>query len=88
MVREIAGGYGVGGSVFVGDRRYGAPVRILGPDARRDRRVALVLSVSNGRFGFAGFVPRLSVIHEWRRSNLRLHEYRRTVVEAGLARRF
>ncbi len=88
VVREIAGGYGVGGSVFVGDRRYGAPVRILGPDARRDRRVALVLSVSNGRFGFAGFVPRLSVIHEWRRSNLRLHEYRRTVVEAGLARRF
>ncbi len=69
-------------------REYGAPRPILGPEARRDRTLAGRITASNRHVELLGFMPEVTVRHERRNSNLRLHDYTRTVVETGVVRTF
>ena len=54
----------------------------------RDRTYSVRLNVLNRAFALRGFSPQLSVVHEWRRSNAQLHDYRRTFGEMRLVRLF
>ena len=49
-----------------------------GGAAREDRTRALRLSVHNRGFTWMGFSPQLSLVHEVRKTNAQLYDYRRT----------
>ena len=83
-------GFTVGGSGTVrwtGYEGNWAPF-VLGGGARRDRTYSVRLNVHNRRLDLRGFSPQISVVHEWRRSNAQLHDYRRTFGELRLVRLF
>ena len=82
-------GFTVGGSGTVRWTGYeGNSLFVLGGGARRDRTYSVRLNVLNRAFALRGFSPQLSVVHEWRRSNAQLHDYRRTFGEMRLVRLF
>ena len=58
------------------------------PDARRDRTLSGQIKVSNRNVEIFGFMPELTARYETRSSNLELHNYKRTIVELGVVRRF
>ncbi|MDE0147220.1 MAG: surface lipoprotein assembly modifier [Rhodospirillaceae bacterium] len=83
-------GFTVGGSGTVrwtGYEGNWAPF-VLGGGERRDQTYSLRLNVHNRAVTIRGFSPQLSVVHEWRRSNAQLHDYRRTFGELRLVRLF
>jgi len=83
-------GFTVGGSGTVrwtGYEGNWAPF-VLGGGERRDRTYSIRLNVHNRAVTLRGFSPQLSVVHEWRRSNAQLHDYRRTFGELRLVRLF
>ncbi len=83
-------GFTVGGSGTVRWTDYEgnwAPF-VLGGGARSDRTWSVRLNVLNRALTLSGFSPQISVVHEWRRSNAQLHDYRRTFGEMRLVRQF
>ena len=69
-------------------RKYGAPLPVFGPDARREETVAGRVTVSNRHIELFGFMPEITVRHEVRKSNLALYDYERSVAELGVVRTF
>ena len=86
--REFPLGFVVSGGPVLRWRKYGAPLPVFGPDARRDRTVAGRITVSNRNVELFGFMPEITLRHERRESNLTLYEYRRTAGEVGVVRSF
>ena len=69
-------------------RTYGAPLPAFGPAARRDRTLTGWITLSNRYVELFGFMPKVTVRHEQRDSNLALYDYKRTVGEFGLVASF
>ncbi len=86
--RELPWGFVVSGGPIFRWREYGAPLRTLGPDARRDRTLAARITVSNRNVELFGFMPEVTLRYERRYSNLALYDYTRTVGEFGVVRSF
>ncbi|MYD92959.1 MAG: DUF560 domain-containing protein [Chloroflexi bacterium] len=59
-----------------------------GGEPREDRTRSLRLSVYNRAFAWRGFSPRLSLVHEVRKTNAQLYDYRRTGGELSFVRVF
>ena len=86
--RELPRGFVVGGGLILRWRKYGAPLPIFGPEARRDWTLAARITVSNRRIDLYGFSPQITLRHERRHSNLDLHDYERRVAEFSMVRSF
>ena len=86
--RELPWGFVVSGGPIYRRREYGAPLRTLGPEARRDRTLAARITVSNRNVELFGFMPEVTLRYERRYSNLALYDYTRIVGEFGVVRSF
>ena len=83
-------GFTVGGSGGVRWTDYEAPwVPNTPADERReDRTYNLRASVHNRALTFFGFSPEVSLIHEVRKTNAQLYDYKRTGGELRVIRQF
>ena len=86
--REFSWGFVLSAGPSYRWRKYGAPLPVYGPDARRDRTLAGRMTVSNRYVQLLGFMPEITVRHERRASNLALYDYERTVGEFGVVTSF
>ena len=86
--REFPLGFVVSAGPSYRWREYGAPLPVFGPKPRLDRTLAGRITVSNRHVTLFGFMPEVTVRHERRDSNLPLYDYKRTVGELGMVRRF
>ena len=86
--REFSWGFVLSAGPSYRWRKYGAPLPVYGPDARRDRTLAGRMTVSNRYVQWLGFMPEITVRHERRASNLALYDYERTVGEFGVVTSF
>ena len=59
-----------------------------GGEPRKDRTRVLSVSLFHRAFTVRGFIPRLALARETRRSNAQIHEYRRTRNELSFVRQF
>ena len=86
--REFSWGFVLSAGPSYRWRKYGAPLPIYGPEARRDRTLAGRMTMSNRYVQLLGFMPEITVRHERRTSNLALYDYERTVGEFGVVTSF
>ncbi len=86
--QELPQGFVVSGGPFYSRRSYDAPQLIFGPEARKDRTLGGRVTVSSRRLDLFGFMPEITVRHEWRQSSIDLHDYTRTAAELGVVRAF
>ena len=86
--RELPWGFVLAGGPSYRWRKYGAPLPIFGPNARKDGTLAGWLRISNRYIELFGFMPEITVRHERRDSNLALYDYQRTAGEFGIVASF
>ena len=83
-------GFTLGGGVEWRNTDYDGRWFLLTPGSvpRRDRTLALSVSLFHRAFTLGGFSPRLTLVRETRRSNAQLRDYRRTRADLGFVRQF
>ncbi len=86
--RELPLGFVASGGTTWRWRRYGAAHLLYGPEARRERTLALRSTLSNRNVEIFGFMPEIALRHERRDSNVAYYDYTRTVGELGMVRTF